>query len=604
MSQSDDQVRSSGELLRRGLALGDGFALYVVAAEQLATREAFVRSLGESPTLALALVDVAELANAAIDRPIDTALRKLAADRRRHVVVVIGLEELAERVPELMARLNEYRNELRARIDGALVLLGTPVLLRLVQHQAPDVWSARAADLELDEERPSWRPAERALARARAAGLEDANGDTLAAARTAVQQLDEDAVDPELAARAWSDLARTCLARGHLDEADEASSHALRLAGRLGADEVRAEILAERAEQLTSRGRLSEGLELWDEALALPQSEPVRLGALARAGITAALAGRRDRLGHYWRRYLAQGGQPKQLEAEIDALETAAAALAREMLSSPAPARSTRPYLPGSVDAPAQHERGPDLSVARVVMSPRGGYELVAIPGGRFVMGSPDDEPGHRESEGPRHQVELSGFYLGRHQVTNAQYEEFLRCNPEAEEPRYWGDRRFNHPRQPVVGVSWWDARSFCEWAGLSLPTEAQWEYACRAGTTTRYWSGDGEEDLARADWYGEDPVTGATHPVGEKAPNSFGLYDMHGNVHEWCEDAWSDTFAGSMPRAGDGLRAQPIGARSRVVRGGSWIMPALGARSAYRYGRPPHYRSFDVGFRPALLHG
>jgi tetratricopeptide (TPR) repeat protein len=393
----------SSEFVRRGLALGEGFALYVVAAEQLDTREALVRALGEDPALALARVDVAELEDVAIDRPIEAAQRRLIADHRRHVVVVTGLEELAERMPELMPRLNEYRNELRARIEGAMVWLGTPVLLRLVQRQAPDVWSARAADLELDEAPPSWRPpplrpkatsewdmgltywdlqlelkelprgdrrgeldfriaellqkngkesnagwyyklaaeevedpAVRALALARSVIFADPDpraDSVLSAAETAVRMLDEDVIAPERAAYAWSALASAWRARGDLDRAERATSQALRLARQSGHGEPLADALAEHAEQLAIRGNLYEASARWHEMLSLPQPSDARLGALVRAGTTAALAGRRDWLGRHWREYLAQGGRPWQLDDEIDALDGHAAALAREVLS-------------------------------------------------------------------------------------------------------------------------------------------------------------------------------------------------------------------------------------------------------------------------------
>lgn len=417
MSRSDDEVKSlrtrpgdghegpswrvSVEFLRRGLALGEGFAHYVVAAEQLATREALVRSLGEDPALALARADVAEREDIAIDRSIETAQQELVGDPRRHVVVVIGLEELAERMPELMPRLNEYRNELRARIDGAMIWLGTPVLLRVVQRRAPDVWSARAADLELDEEQPSWRPpplrpqagdrvikdvarwqheleelrpgerrgrlalwiadaleregsnelrarvlyeqaadelvdpAARALALAHVAILDGSKvGDgSVWAAEAAVQALDEATLMPARIAYAWSALASAWRARGHLERAEQATSHALRLARRSGHGEPLADALAEHAEQLTMRGRLSQASTCWHEVLSLPQPSDTRLGALIRAGTTAALAGRRDWLGRHWREYLTQGGRPQQLDAEIDAMDGHAAALAREALS-------------------------------------------------------------------------------------------------------------------------------------------------------------------------------------------------------------------------------------------------------------------------------
>lgn len=407
MSRSDEHGgppwKASAEFLRRGLVLGDGAAFYVVAAEQLATREALIRSLGEDPALALARVDVAEREDVAIDRPIEAAQQELAADHRRHVVVITGLEELAERMPELMPRLNEYRNELRARLHGAMIWLGTPVLLRVVQRQAPDVWSARAADLELDEAPPSWRPpplrpqttdewdmgftsselqleleelprgdrrgqlvfrvaemlrkngeesragwyyelaaeevedpAVRALALARTAAFADPEPRVdalLSAAETSVRTLDENVIAPARVAYAWSALASAWRARGHLDRAERATSQALRLARRSGDGEPLADALAEHAEQLMLKGKLSAATTCWHEVLSLPQPSNTRLGALVRAGTTAALAGRRDWLGRHWREYLAQGGRPQQLDAEIDAMDGYAAALAREALS-------------------------------------------------------------------------------------------------------------------------------------------------------------------------------------------------------------------------------------------------------------------------------
>ncbi len=236
---------------------------------------------------------------------------------------------------------------------------------------------------------------------------------------------------------------------------------------------------------------------------------------------------------------------------------------------------------------------------AATILAPRRGVELVRIPGGSFLMGSPDDEDGRFDHEGPQHRVELSDFHLAPTPVTNAQYGEYLRARPNLAKPKYWGHAEYNKPQQPVVGVSWEEAQAYCEWAGLVLPTEAQWEYACRAGTTTRYHSGDTEEDLARAGWYRGNSGT-RLHAVGEKEANAFGLYDMHGNVWEWCADAWVNNYERAVHQPGDGLRTEPVGFAFRVLRGGYFSSSARDARSAFRYYGGPGYRDGDVGFRPA----
>jgi formylglycine-generating enzyme required for sulfatase activity len=231
----------------------------------------------------------------------------------------------------------------------------------------------------------------------------------------------------------------------------------------------------------------------------------------------------------------------------------------------------------------------------------RTGIEFVRIPGGSFKMGSPPTEKDRDDDEGPQHEVVLDDFYLARTPVTNAQYARFLKKRPDAPKPRYWDNREYNQPEQPVVGVSWTEAQKYCDWANLKLPTEAQWEYACRAGTTTPYWSGDKESDLARAGWY-KGNADGRTHPVGEKEANPFGLHDTHGNVWEWCWDKFGP-YADRPPRPKDGLRYEPgdeDGGAMRVIRGGSWSFGARFARSAFRYDVHPGVRYGIVGFRPA----
>jgi formylglycine-generating enzyme required for sulfatase activity len=234
-----------------------------------------------------------------------------------------------------------------------------------------------------------------------------------------------------------------------------------------------------------------------------------------------------------------------------------------------------------------------------LVYAPRGGYELVRIPGGEFLMGSPDSEEDHDKNEGPQHQVRVLDFYMGRYPVTNEEYGRFLEEDPEATEPEYWGDRDYNHPRQPVVGASWKDAKQYAQWAGLQLPSEAQWEYACRADTQTMFYSGDTEEDLDRVGWYYENSGF-ELHPVGEKKPNAFGLYDMHGNVDEWVEDDFHKNYQGA-PLDGSAWIDTPRGS-DRVFRGGGWNVPAEDCRSAFRGGYDPDFRNEDLGFRLVLL--
>ncbi|MEM7157086.1 MAG: SUMF1/EgtB/PvdO family nonheme iron enzyme [Myxococcota bacterium] len=229
-------------------------------------------------------------------------------------------------------------------------------------------------------------------------------------------------------------------------------------------------------------------------------------------------------------------------------------------------------------------------------VSTKSGYGLVLIPAECFKMGSHGRERGRKGSEGPRHDVELDRFFMGTHPVTNEEYGYYLRANPKVLEPKYWGDGRYNQPRQPVVGVSWHEAKAYCEWAGLSLPTEAQWERAARGGTRTAFWSGWEDSDLARVGWYADNSEQ-RLHLVGELDANPLGLYDVHGNVWEWCLDEFGD-YRGCPPRTGDGLRHPPLENGNRVIRGGCWIDPARKARSAYRLNRNADNRVAYLGFR------
>jgi formylglycine-generating enzyme required for sulfatase activity len=232
-----------------------------------------------------------------------------------------------------------------------------------------------------------------------------------------------------------------------------------------------------------------------------------------------------------------------------------------------------------------------------VITANRGGFELVHIPGGQFMMGSPESEEGRYSAESPLHEVRVTDFYLGRYPVTNEEYGRFLNENADEPEPEYWADREFNQPRQPVVGVSWQNAQLYAAWAGLRLPSEAEWEYACRAGTSTRYYTGNTEKDLEQVGWYYKNSGD-QLHPVGEKEPNAFGLYDMHGNVLEWVEDDWHDNYK-EAPDDGRAWIDEPRGA-DRVFRGGSWGFSASYCRSADRYLNSPGNRGNGIGFRLA----
>ncbi|MCA2667173.1 MAG: SUMF1/EgtB/PvdO family nonheme iron enzyme [Microcystis sp. M114S2] len=222
-----------------------------------------------------------------------------------------------------------------------------------------------------------------------------------------------------------------------------------------------------------------------------------------------------------------------------------------------------------------------------------GGLQLamVELPGGKFMMGSPDSDPDARDNEKPQHQVQVNSFAIGKYPVTQAQYEAVMGTNPS-----YFK----NNPQNPVEQVSWNDAQAFCKKLSqitgktYRLPTEAEWEYACRAGTTTRFYFGDDANQLGDYAWY-EGNSGGTTHPVGQKKPNAWGLYDISGNVWEWCEDNWHSTYENA-PKDGSAWLTNDND--FKILRGGSWVVIPNGCRSAsrrYYYRRDFYYYG---GFR------
>jgi formylglycine-generating enzyme required for sulfatase activity/serine/threonine protein kinase len=245
-----------------------------------------------------------------------------------------------------------------------------------------------------------------------------------------------------------------------------------------------------------------------------------------------------------------------------------------------------------------------EISSPQDVVTNSIGMKMTLIPAGEFTMGSPPTEATRDSNEGPQHRVRITKpFFLGTTEVTQGQWFTIMGTRPWQQHGVKDGDDL------PVTFVSWADSVAFSkklsakEGRPYTLPTEAEWEYACRAGTATIFGFGDDSTQMDAFDWYDKNTAQagqGYAHPVGSKRANGFGLFDMHGNVREWCQDFYNKGTAYSSRH---GTTLDPTvgsGSGDRVLRGGSWSIPAQYARSANRTRKPTSFRAADLGFRLA----
>jgi formylglycine-generating enzyme required for sulfatase activity len=234
---------------------------------------------------------------------------------------------------------------------------------------------------------------------------------------------------------------------------------------------------------------------------------------------------------------------------------------------------------------------------------------MIVLPAGSFLMGSPESEPGRLDREGPQHRVQVASFAMGQYEVTFRQWDACVAAGGCEHNP---GDEGWGRGQRPVIYVSWDDAQQYAKWLSgktgqtYRLPSEAEWEYAARAGTTTPFAFGE-RITTAQANFDGNYTYNGSakgelrakTLPVGSLAKDAWDLYDLHGNVWEWVQDCWHDNYQGA-PDSGRAWVSGCSGEIRRVLRGGSWINDPVINRSAFRIRFTPDDRYYSTGFRLA----
>lgn len=584
-------------------------------------------------------------------RPAGTPLQALERDagppislapavviERRHAAAAAGGE--AASTPEIDRLLDRAR---KAYQGGRLVGPGADTALSLyaaVLGLAPDNRRAKAGLAELRARLLA--ESEQALA----AGDDDAAGEVLAALKQ-VPDSDADAARLDQRIKAQQQVRPLLVQAADLLKQGKATTPA----GASALDLYRKALAADPQNAVAHQGleRIQRGA--LDQALAAVAQDDF-------AGVDAALAQAAA---------ILPGSQALQdTRGRVEGIRRQRAesvlAQARSALDAGNPALAqqlARQALAISPDVPGVDEFNERLRNARLYASYRPGQvfadrfldaagqgpSMVVVPTGSFLMGSPDGEPGHRASEGPQHQVDIAnGFALARSEVTVGQFREFVRASGYVTSAERLGgssvydeasgsmrdSRRANwqddytgaraRDDDPVVNVSWNDAEAYARWLSqrtgkrYRLPSEAEFEYALRAGSVTRYWWGDGAprkpvENVTGAGdrspshrlWSNAFPGYRDGYwgpaPVMSFAPNPFGLYDMGGNVSEWVDDCWHDNYTRA---ARDGSAWINPGCERRVVRGGSWGSDPDQVRSAFRLPAPADTRSGRLGFRVA----